>query len=282
MAKRMALIPEEVLDRFERKQRLETSPIISDMMHEDMEMSNILNDPNLPDDEKQKLYNASMERYLELRQQKDNYIPSVRFTAADTPLVPRVRPQVPPRGRPRNPNAPPPLPQRPQVPPIPAPRAPPIPVPRAAPPVAAPVGAENVELPPDESLPDADVLGPIPKTMRTRANSLLQRLKSRPDLVSWDERGQVTIGGEKIADSNISDLVSDAMRRRKNFNPAGSKRFFRVLSALNVPKDVARNEQRWQQSKAGGTPVNDENATPRSRNIESILKRRVGKHWLNY
>ena len=52
------------------------------------------------------------------------------------------------------------------------------------------------------------------------------------------------------------------MRTRKNFNPMGSRRFFRVLSELNVPKDVARNEQRWQQSKAGGTPVVDENNTP--------------------
>ena len=51
----MALIPEEVLDRFEQKQRIETSPIVADMMHEDMEVSNILRDPNLPDAEKQKL-----------------------------------------------------------------------------------------------------------------------------------------------------------------------------------------------------------------------------------
>ena len=61
----MALVPEEVLNRFERKQRLETSPIISNMMHEDMEMSNILHNSNLPDAEKQKLYNASLERYLQ-------------------------------------------------------------------------------------------------------------------------------------------------------------------------------------------------------------------------
>mgnify|MGYP002803574282 CR=1 FL=1 len=267
MAKRMALIPEEVLDRFERKQRIETSPIVADLMHEDMEMSDILRDPNIPDDEKQKLYNANLERYLELRQQKDDHIPTVCFAApVATRAPPRPRPQVPPRARPPVP---------PRVRPPVAPRAQPPQAPRAPLP-------ENAELPPDEPLPDADVLGPIPKTMQKRATTLLERLKTRPDLVSWDERGQVTIGGETIADSNISDLVSDAMRPRKNFNPTGSKRFFRVLSALNVPKDVARNQQRWQQSKAGGKPVNDENTTPRSRNIQSILKRRVGKHWLNY
>ena len=106
--------------------------------------------------------------------------------------------------------------------------------------------------------------------MRGRATNLFQRLKTRPDLVSWDERGQVTLAGEKIADSNISDLVSDAMRKRKGFDPTGSKRFLRVLLVLNVPKDVAR------------TPVGDENTTPRSRRFQSVLGRRVGKHWLNY
>ena len=152
------------------------------------------------------------------------------------------------------------------------------------------VGAENFELPPDESVADATVLESIPKTMRGRATNLLQRLKTRPDLVSWDERGQVTLAGEKIPDSNISDLVSDAMRKRKGFDPIGSKRFFRVLSELNVPKDVARNQERWTQSKAGGTPrarpiqsileggTMGEIGTPRSR--QSILKRK--KHWLHY
>ena len=97
MAKRMALIPEEVLDKFERKQRIETSPIVADLMHEDMEMSDILCDPNIPDDEKQKLYNANLQRHLELRQQKDAYIPTVRFAAPPRPRPPQARPPVPPR-----------------------------------------------------------------------------------------------------------------------------------------------------------------------------------------
>ena len=134
--------------------------------------------------------------------------------------------------------------------------------------------------------------------MRGRATNLLERIKTRPDLVSWDERGQVTLGGEKIADSNITDLVTDAVSPRKNFDPVGSKRFFRVLLEIIVPKDVARNQKRWLQSKAGGTPIfgkntsprareiqnilegrADENTTPRSRQIRGILK---GKRWFNY
>ena len=82
----------------------------------------------------------------------------------------------------------------------------------------------------------------IPKTMKNRATALLEHLKTKPDAISWDDMGQVTINGTLIQKSNISDLVSNAMRSRKNFNPKGSEEFFSVLSDLNVPRDLIRNE----------------------------------------
>ena len=187
-AKQMALVPEETLDRFERKQKLETSPITSDLLRSDIQLSDILGHSDLNDDERQKLYNASMERYLELRQQKDSQVPTVRF---------------------------------------------------------APIKEEEKQ--PEPQLSEAVVVEHIPKTMRPRATALLNRLKSRPDVITWDKTGQVKIEGETIQDSNISDLVSDAMRARKNFNPTGSKEFFRALFKMNVPKDLVRNQERWKQ-----------------------------------
>ena len=70
-AKRMVLVPEDVLNRYEQKQKLETAPIMTNMMHQDTEMSEILQNASMPDAEKQKLYNANMESYLSLRRQKD-------------------------------------------------------------------------------------------------------------------------------------------------------------------------------------------------------------------
>ena len=83
--------------------------------------------------------------------------------------------------------------------------------------------------------------------MRPRATALLSRLKAKPDVITWDKTGQVKIEGETIPSSNISDLVSDAMRFRKDFNPTGAKEFFQALSKLNVPKDLVRNQNRWKQ-----------------------------------
>ena len=156
----MALVPEEVLDRFERKQRIETSPITSDLMRDDIRLSDILEHSDLSDVDKQKLYNTSLERYLELRRQKDSQVPTVRF---------------------------------------------------------APLKDEEKQ--PALELPGAVTVDHMPKTMRPKATALLRQLKARPDVISWDKTGQVNIEGETIKDSNISDLISDAMRARKNFNP---------------------------------------------------------------
>jgi hypothetical protein len=236
--KRMVLGPEDVLNRYEQRQKLETSPITSNMMHQDTAMSEILRSTDMSDAEKQKLYNASMESYLSLRRQKDGHIPTVRI-ARDTEQKPKEK----------------------------------------------------------ASLSDAEVVGHIPASMRSRATSLLKRLKARPDVISWDDSGQVNVNGKEIPESNISDLVSDAMRARKNFNPTGSKEFFGVLSKLNVPKDVARNEEKWNQVQTGSPsgaavfktppPRPPPPTSPRespAKYLRGLLRRQTAKpkQWLPY
>ena len=101
------------------------------------------------------------------------------------------------------------------------------------------------EEPKVEVLSDEMIVRGIPKNMKTRAQALLARLKEREDAITWDERGQVILKGDLIQKSNISDLISDAMRSRKHFNPVGVQQFYDVLYEINVPKDLVRNEKRW-------------------------------------
>ena len=89
----------------------------------------------------------------------------------------------------------------------------------------------------------------IPKSMKKRAEALLAHLKEREDVITWDDMGQVLVDGVLIPRSNITDLVSDAMRPRKNFNPVGVHEFYKVLKDINIPKDIVRNEQRWSEGK---------------------------------
>ena len=69
-AKCMILVPEDTFARFEQKQKLETSPLVNNMMQKDTEMSDILQRKDIEDDEKQKLYYANLERYMNIMQQK--------------------------------------------------------------------------------------------------------------------------------------------------------------------------------------------------------------------
>ena len=96
-----------------------------------------------------------------------------------------------------------------------------------------------------ESLSDEMIVRGIPKTMKTRTQALLARLKEREDVIAWDDMGQVLLKGVLIPKSNISDLISDAMRSRKHFNPVGVRKFYNVLNEINIPKDLVRNERRW-------------------------------------
>ena len=229
--KRMVLVPEDAVNRYEQRQRLETSPIMSNIIHKNTQMSNILQREGMSDDQKQKLFNAELERYLELRQQKDSHIPNVRVIDNEK-------------------------------------------------------GQQQAQ--PETQLSDAVVVEPVPKTMRPRATALLNWLKTRPEVVTWDKTGQVKIEGETIPDSNISDLVSDAMRSRKNFNPIGSKEFFQALSKLNVPKDLVRNQERWKQlmgetSSARATPQSPPRSSTRFHSIlRSYEERDTPKRWLDY
>ena len=97
----------------------------------------------------------------------------------------------------------------------------------------------------EDSLSVEMIVRCIPKTMKSRAEALLAHLKERGDVITWDDMGQVLLDGVLIPKSNISDLVSDAMRSRKHFNPVGVREFYNVLSKINVPKDLVRNEKRW-------------------------------------
>ena len=110
--------------------------------------------------------------------------------------------------------------------------------------------------------------------MRPRATALFSRLKAKPDVITWDKTGQVKIEGEIIPGSNISDLVSDAMRSRRNFNPTGSKEFFEALNKLNVPKDLVRNEERWKEvlGETSGTMATPKPSIRSSPQFQKILK----------
>ena len=73
-------------------------------------------------------------------------------------------------------------------------------------------------------LPDnieTDILESVRPTMKTRARQLVKKLKENKVLFTWDDKAQLVYEGKPIPGSNVVDLVNDALRHRKNFNPHG-------------------------------------------------------------
>ena len=122
-------------------------------------------------------------------------------------------------------------------------------------------GGEDSEETLEDSLSTEMIVRGIPKTMKTRAQALLAHLKEREDVITWDDMGQVLLNGVLIPKSNISDLISDAMRSRKPFNPVGVREFYNVLNEINIPKDLVRNERRWSEAEKNKVSF-DEKKTP--------------------
>jgi len=88
------------------------------------------------------------------------------------------------------------------------------------------------------------VVNSVPNTFRRKAG-LLYSLLQNSDLVRWNARGEISLDGAELPGSNIVDLISDAVRLRKNFNPAYSLEFAALLSKLNAPQELVGNPERW-------------------------------------
>ena len=101
---------------------------------------------------------------------------------------------------------------------------------------------EEEEEPPSEELVD-QIVASAPKPMRNKAKMMIQHIQRHPDVLSWDEKGRFKYRGKVMPNTNIVDLVSDAVRSqdRKNYKPQGLETFSRALSEINVPRDYVRN-----------------------------------------
>ena len=93
------------------------------------------------------------------------------------------------------------------------------------------------------SLTREDITQTLPKLFRAKATALLRHIENS-DIMTWNARGEVAIHGKVIENSHISDLVKDAMKMYKNFNPIGKAEFYNALYNSNVPIGLLENVDR--------------------------------------
>jgi hypothetical protein len=108
-----------------------------------------------------------------------------------------------------------------------------------------------------QDLVDDEILDSIPKTMKSKAQLLLKKMKTNRD-ITWNEKGELKYKDKTVQGSNVVDLVNDVLRKRKYFNPQGWEIFAEAVREANVPQYLIGHEDRWRY-------ITQTKRTPRSR-----------------
>lgn len=87
------------------------------------------------------------------------------------------------------------------------------------------------------------VVSSFPKTLQSRARALLTYISPS---VTWNEKGEIIIRGDKIPNSNIVDLVKVQIKDYKNLRPIGLEQFSDILKDTNVPLSLLTSSRRGQ------------------------------------
>lgn len=94
-SRKMVLVPEEVLNLIQQKTDLQTSPLVKSMSALNQQMSHTLADPNIPDDIKLKNHEQQFQRFLNLQEQRESYVPTVKIQSAALTQEAQPPPQEP-------------------------------------------------------------------------------------------------------------------------------------------------------------------------------------------
>ena len=100
----------------------------------------------------------------------------------------------------------------------------------------------------DDELNGDMVIESVPKNVRTRARALLGHIKNDGRL-TWNQRGEISYGGQTIPGSHITDLVKDSQYKYKHFKPVGHDLFYQALRDMNIPRGLIGHHQRMEAKK---------------------------------
>jgi hypothetical protein len=207
-AKKMALVEPRLLDGMQWQQQQLQNPMGKAMSSLDGDMQEVLTRPTISPGEKVKLYHQVLQRYMNYKDQREMAAEApVRVSMVDTSPSPLVSDGSSSST-----------------------------VPMTLPPTPSDTPAGAIE---------RELLDSVPMHMKKKAQLLVNRIKANPQL-AWTDTGELVYKDQVIANTNVSDLVNDALRRRKHFEPSGWQIFAQAMKETNVPQDLIGHRERWQ------------------------------------
>ncbi|GFU00302.1 uncharacterized protein NPIL_231861 [Nephila pilipes] len=86
------------------------------------------------------------------------------------------------------------------------------------------------------------ILESVPKTYKNQASTLLNILKDKPNILSWNEQGEVFFRDKKYQQSNLADLFNMIFTNRKSSTITAKEEFLQTLQELNTPRHYIKNK----------------------------------------
>ena len=97
---------------------------------------------------------------------------------------------------------------------------------------------------PQVQWPSKQELG-IPPNIEPKYKKMTTKLSGYPHLINRNERNEIILNGERIPDSNFSDLIGSLYRRKAQMNLKGEGDFIRMLRELNIsPAEISTQESK--------------------------------------
>ena len=92
-----------------------------------------------------------------------------------------------------------------------------------------------------------DVISNMPKTFKEKARRLLVHLDHIPNL-KWTDKGEMVISDQVIPGTNIRDLFSDVLRKKKTMfsTEQGLRSFVDLLKSTNVSRELIPSARLWE------------------------------------
>jgi hypothetical protein len=101
-----------------------------------------------------------------------------------------------------------------------------------------------------------DIIEVLPKNLQQKAKIPLRRIQDNSKILDWNDRGELKYEGETLPNTNITNLLGDSLKLKKNNKPKGYEIFTKALSEMNLPEELIRNPERLQLFKTYGYEKN--------------------------
>lgn len=122
---------------------------------------------------------------------------------------------------------------------------------------------------------EESIIQSVSKSSKANAQLLIDYLKTKPEIIKWNQQGEMLFRDEAISGSNITDMIIDttANRKRSTIPPMFKSIFLKAMAEANVPSKWIKNKEH--------NDILQSYKDMKSRNVYTPDKKKLKVDWLS-